>query len=421
MFQRNKKKKELEIHPTVICVFEDDSIESFEPLHHFHPVWELMFGATSLGEKIFRSFPKLTPMASCREELEYTLALPEELPLNELPAGDYVFVNARVAEPEKLASIIEAKGPPKIYTQENPIIAARIRLTENLEGDVFSTLEAQREQLTAEDVGVTLFSYLFELMEHNGDAIKKDAPLFPLGKREGAIYATTVLVNPKQVYLAKTSSAGPGVVIDASEGPVIIDEDVEIMANSFIKGPAYIGEHAIIKAGAIIYGETSIGHTCKIGGEVGESIILPFTNKQHYGNIAHSYIGSWCNLGAGTSCSDLKNTYSTVKLSLGGKPMDTERQFLGLFMGDHVTVGINTMFNTGAIVGSVSNVYGADFQSKYLPPFSWSNTSKKLEIYKIEKALQTIQRMMKRRQYECTEEYQEYVKTLFKKEVSRRR
>lgn len=411
---KNNKKKPEQIKVTAVCVFEDGTIETFEPLHYFHPVWELQLGATSLCEKIFREFPKLEPVLSCRESIASILDFSDEIEINSFEPGDYLFVNSRVAEPQTLLEQIELKGPSVLYVQDETIVAARIRLTKNFEGDMYEQLESLGDSMPQEEVSVRLYSYLWELVDDNAKAIREDAKQFQLGKRKGAIYATTVLINPKQIYLPESSSAAPGVVLDASEGPIIIDDNVEIMPNAVLKGPVYVGEGTKIKSGALIYEGTSIGHTCKIGGEVEESIFLPYSNKQHAGFIGHSYIGSWCNIGEGSSNSDLKNTYSKVKVLLQNKPVETERQFVGMFMGDHVKTGIHSMFTTGTVIGPISNVFGGGFQPKYLPPFSWQEVNKKPQEYDVSKAIEVSARVMKRREQVLTEELKTYILDLHK-------
>jgi len=140
----------------------------------------------------------------------------------------------------------------------------------------------------------------------------------------------------------------------------------------------------------------SVGKECKIGGEVEDSIVLPYSNKQHAGFIGHSYLGSWVNLGADTNCSDLKNNYSTIKVQLNGKAVDTETQFLGVMMGDHSKTAINTMFNTGTLVGFSCNVFGAGFPDKYIPSFSWGG-SDGLSTYTLDKSISTAKVVMSRR------------------------
>jgi UDP-N-acetylglucosamine diphosphorylase/glucosamine-1-phosphate N-acetyltransferase len=148
--------------------------------------------------------------------------------------------------------------------------------------------------------------------------------------------------------------------------------------------------------GALLYGETTVGPMCKVGGEVGETIFQGYANKQHDGFLGHSYVGEWVNLGAGTNTSDLKNNYSTVRVPIGGKLVDSGGVFAGLYIGDHAKSGIGTTFNTGTVVGVCSNVYGAGYPPKYIPSFAWGGGSKFAE-HELAAALETARRAMERR------------------------
>ncbi|MFA6908896.1 MAG: putative sugar nucleotidyl transferase, partial [Patescibacteria group bacterium] len=350
------KKKKYQIEPTFLCVFEDDTVSSFEPLHYFHPIWELLHGATPRYHRFALSFSTLTATVACREDIATIVELEDTTPMNVFEPGDYLFVNARVAHPERLAEIVELPGNATFYMQDSVIVAARIKLTEQHTGNIFEYLKETRGSIPNDEISIKLYSHIWELMQDNGGALQRDAAIFPLGKQEGTLYSTTVMMNPKHIFMAPGSVAEPGVVLDASNGPIVIDHDVTIMANSVLKGPIYVGHDTVIKAGATIYGGTTIGHTCKVGGEVEDSVMLPYSNKQHHGFLGHSYIGSWCNLGAGTTTSDLKNTYSPIKVQLNEACIDTHSLFIGTLMGDHVKTGINSMLNSGTILGPISNV-----------------------------------------------------------------
>jgi UDP-N-acetylglucosamine diphosphorylase/glucosamine-1-phosphate N-acetyltransferase len=179
--------------------------------------------------------------------------------------------------------------------------------------------------------------------------------------------------NREAVWVGPGCDLAPGLSIDASHGPVILGRDVRVMPHCYLEGPLYVGSGSLIKAGASIYGETSLGAVNRVAGEIAESTFLDFTNKQHDGFIGHAYLGSWCNLGAMTTCSDLKNNYGPIRVDLGDGPQDSGRRFLGLLMGEHGKTAIGTLFNTGTSVGFAANVFGAGFPAKSLPCFTWGN------------------------------------------------
>ena len=202
-----------------------------------------------------------------------------------------------------------------------------------------------------------------------------------------------------------------GTVLDASEGPILIADRVSIEPNAIINGPCFIGAGSIVRGGAKLGHGTSLGEECRIGGEVEESIISPYTNKQHEGFIGHSYIGSWVNIGAGSCNSDLKNNYSHVKAWCAGSIKETGRMFLGVIVADHAKIAINTRINTGTVIGFNSNVLTSGFPPKFIPSFTWTLEPELVE-FDLEKALTTARRMMDRRNVEFTAETEELFRTI---------
>ena len=203
-------------------------------------------------------------------------------------------------------------------------------------------------------------------------------------------------MGEENVFLADSARIMPGVVIDAESGPVWIDDHVQIMPQAVLEGPLSIGKNSIIKVGAKIYENTTIGPVCKVGGEVEQSIFQSYSNKQHDGFLGHSYLGSWINLGADTNNSDLKNNYSSISVILNKQKIETGKRFLGTIIGDHSKTAINTMINTGSIIGVCCNIFGGDFPPKYIPSFSWGGSAG-LQDYHFDKAIEVAQIVMERR------------------------
>jgi UDP-N-acetylglucosamine diphosphorylase/glucosamine-1-phosphate N-acetyltransferase len=244
-----------------------------------------------------------------------------------------------------------------------------------------------------------LISFPWQIIEESARVIEDDFNKLALrGQGEEAIVFPGVhMVGEENIVIGEATVIKPGVVLDASTGPIIIGDGTMIMANATISGPVYIGRQSLIRAGAKILEGTSIGDVCKIGGEVDGTIFASFSNKQHDGFMGHSYIGEWVNIGAGTNNSDLKNNYSPVRMWCAGSVRETGRQFLGLIMGDHTKTGINTMFNTGTVVGFNCNFYGSEPPVKFVPSFSWGD-SRNMDVYDPEKGMQTAEAVMGRRQ-----------------------
>jgi UDP-N-acetylglucosamine diphosphorylase/glucosamine-1-phosphate N-acetyltransferase len=203
-------------------------------------------------------------------------------------------------------------------------------------------------------------------------------------------------------------------MIFAEKGPVYIGEGAQIMANSVVRGPAAICEKSVIKMGAKIYEDTTIGPVCKVGGEVANVIFHSYSNKAHDGYAGNSVFGQWCNLGADTNTSNLKNNYSTVKVIdwRTKKEIDTGQQFIGTIMGDHSKTGINAMLNTGTLCGVCCNLFSDDYPPKFVPSFSWVSGND-IVPYHFEKAVEAMERMMQRRDVPLTPSYHRMMKAIF--------
>jgi UDP-N-acetylglucosamine diphosphorylase/glucosamine-1-phosphate N-acetyltransferase len=213
-------------------------------------------------------------------------------------------------------------------------------------------------------------------------------------------------LNVDRILIGRNCECAPGIVLDASKGPIIIESDVHIMAHSFIQGPCHIGKGSIIKAGAQIYSGTVIGPMCKIGGEVEQSIFHGYANKQHQGFVGHSYCGEWVNLGAMTTTSDLKNSYGEIDVFLRGKKVQTGLRFLGALIGDHTKTAIGTCLSTGTVIGISSSIHDiGEFPPKDISSFSWG-TKKSNDgtnhVYELDKALGIAEIVMKRREKTMT-------------------
>ncbi|PSR07976.1 MAG: glucose-1-phosphate thymidylyltransferase [Bacteroidetes bacterium] len=187
-------------------------------------------------------------------------------------------------------------------------------------------------------------------------------------------------------------------ILNATSGPIYLAQNAEVMEGSIVRGGLALGAYSALKLGTKVYGATTLGPHCKVGGEINNSVILGYSNKGHDGFLGNSAIGEWCNLGADTNNSNLKNNYDEVKAwsYVDGRFSKTGQQFCGLIMGDHSKSGINTMFNTGTVVGVSANVYGAGFPRNFIPSFTWGGPQGTTE-YMIKKALDTANRMMQRR------------------------
>ena len=406
-----------------ICIFEDEACAQLYPLAHTRPVYDLVCGITSLREKIIRSYTGCNVILQCRDQL--TEVLRKENPgvnINTMPEGDCLFINGRILADPGLHAHIPLKGEDAFYFSGDTLVAAR--LTEKKIKETNVSLPFIMEKSPVEKklkVDLEVIRYPWDLIEYNEKQIEQDFnALVGSGFIQGERCESVSLIEEDKVYVGKAVKMKPGVVFDAEHGPIYIGEGTIISSNAVIEGPVAIGSGTEIKAGAKISKGTTIGSVCRVGGEVGHSILLSFTNKQHEGYLGHSYIGSWVNLGAGTTISDLKNNYHSVKVQMNGKLLDTGLLFVGLIMGDHSKSGINTMFNSGTIVGVSCNVFGADYPQKFIPCFSWGGSTGLTE-YNLEKAIGTAKMVMGRRGKELTLEEEKVLRYVFQLTAGARR
>jgi UDP-N-acetylglucosamine diphosphorylase/glucosamine-1-phosphate N-acetyltransferase len=228
------------------------------------------------------------------------------------------------------------------------------------------------------------------------DELLRDAETLELGHIEGDVHPSVAIINRSNIYVGPGAVVRAGAVLDAEEGFVAVGSGAIVESQAVLMQNVFLAPWSRVKIGAKVFSNVTIGMASKVGGEVEDSLIEPFANKQHDGFLGHSYLSSWCNLGAGTNTSDLKNNYSPITLSINGQLYRTGLQFLGLLMGDHSKSSINSMFNTGTVVGTGANIFGGGFPPKEVPSFSWGG-SEGFENYDVEKAVETAMKVMERR------------------------
>ena len=243
-----------------------------------------------------------------------------------------------------------------------------------------------------------LINHRWELLSVNAAAISNDIDLIKESIAYQKIPKDVIVIGPKDSIYLEEGAILSSCTLNTNEGPIYISKGAEVMEGALIRGPFALCENAVVKMGAKIYGASTIGPFCKVGGELSNVILQSYSNKGHDGFLGNSYIGEWCNLGADTNVSNLKNNYDSVSSYCYEKKeeVNTGLQFLGLFMGDHSKTGINSMFNTGAVVGVSCNLYGAGFFPKHTLSFSWGEPNA-LEPFRIEKSLEYANKMMERR------------------------
>lgn len=386
-----------------ICIFEDSQATKLSPLSLTRPVFDLRCGMTSLLQKIVRACPERKVYLQCRRYLQDVVqeAYPEARVNKPIEEEVCLFINGAVLFDAPFAENVTAEKDT-LFLQNRRLVAAQLSGANLKKVNASGNIDASQWQAERVELQANLITYPWDLINHNPQELARDFEYHGSGgKIEGDISPHAVLIGENQIYVGAGSKINAGVVLDAEHGPIAIGTNATVMPNAVIEGPCWIGDGSTIKVGAKIYEGTSIGEVCKVGGEVEESIIHSHSNKQHDGFLGHAYLGQWVNLGADTNNSDLKNNYGPVSVYVDGDWVDSGSQFVGLFMGDHAKSGINTMFNTGTVVGVMSNIFGAGFPPKFLPSFVWGGSAGLVE-HDLEKALATARTVMARRNVEMT-------------------
>ncbi len=386
-------------------LFEDSFYRNLLPLVYFRPVWELRCGMFTLRERFERCFGEPAGYLTRTYLLNHFLKKP---PFSASFTGDdeMLLVNGRWLAEDSHKDMLLELAPGQAFMAGSELAACRITARQ-LDGCLDRGVLIPGRILAHLDVhpiAVSLIRFPWDAVLQNGELLENDMEASDhLGRLEGQIYPGVHLLKENKIRIAPGAVLKPGVVIDAEHGPVWIDEEAVIMANAVIEGPVYIGKKSTIKIGAKIYENTTIGPVCKVGGEVEESIFQGYSNKQHDGFLGHSFVAPWVNLGADTNNSDLKNNYSNVTAFINGEPVDTGQRFVGLAIGDHSKCAINTMFNTGAVVGVCCNLFGAGMPPKFVPSFSWGG-AEQLSPFNFDKCLEIARVVMSRRKIKFTDD-----------------
>lgn len=373
-----------------IVLFDDQRRDDLLPLTFTRPVAEIRMGILTISQK----WSMLTGASVHYLTQDYLQAKYPNAPKGE----PVLFVNGGVCPDSNLVDKISALKPNQAIVKCDTLIAAMLNST------VDTLPAAGLFEMTFEYPDDILeVKYPWDIFRNNGEALVRDYSLITKGRKSQPISATNTVLNPENVFIEEGARVECA-ILNAETGPIYIGKDAEVMEGSIVRGPFALGEHSALKMGAKIYGPTTVGPYCKVGGEVNNSVFFAFSNKAHDGFIGNSVIGEWCNLGADTNNSNLKNNYASVKLWNYRKKgfVDTGLQFCGLIMGDHSKCGINTMFNTGTVVGVSANIFGDGFPRNFIPCFSWGGAAG-FTTYQPQKAFETARIMMSRRDLPFTD------------------
>lgn len=384
-------------------LFDDKSWDNLLPLTFTRPVCEVRSGILTIKEKWEKYLNvKMSYFTQEYLQVKYKLNIEEE----------NILISGSVIPNISLLNDLENLNLNEALVKDGKIIAVKLDQQSVSGFDYTNINKYNKKDYTKDIIEIT---WPWDIFRLNGENIKSDFELLTEGRKSAKLSTTNNVLGAENIFIeegAKIEFA----TLNADTGPIYIGKDTEIMENSVIRGPFALCDHSVLKISAKIYGPTTIGPHSKVGGEVNNSVIFGYSNKAHDGFLGNSVIGEWCNLGADTNNSNLKNNYAEVRVW----NYETERfiqtglQFCGLIMGDHSKCAINTMFNTGTVVGVNANIFGEGFPRNFVPSFSWGGAHG-FTVYGINKAFEVAEKVMERRNIKLDEVEKNIIKEIFEK------
>lgn len=358
----------------------DHNRSNLLPYTYTRPTAEIRIGILTIREK-WEKWLK----ASCSFKTEDYLAV--KFPLK--TGNENVWINGGVCPNDKLVKEIKKLKPGESIVINETTIAFNSGNKTEISPKTFTQIISNSSPL--------IINNPWDIFSNNGRAIDEDFALLTKGRKSQPISKTNQVLGRKNIFLEKGAKVECS-ILNATTGKIYIGKDAEIMEGSVVRGSLALCEHSALKLSTKIYGPTTVGPYSKVGGEINNSVIFAFSNKAHDGFLGNSVIGEWCNIGADSNNSNLKNNYAPVKLWNYDTErfVNTELTFCGLFMGDHSKCGINTMFNTGTVVGVNANIFGSGFPRNFIPDFAWGG-AQGFSTYKLKDAFEVASRVYERR------------------------
>lgn len=370
-------------------ILYDGSVrEALLPFTFTRPVADIRVGILTIREK----WEKHLGVTTTTITEEY---LSEKYPMVEMEEN--IMINAAFCPNPILVEMISFLNPMQAIVKGEEIIAFYTTMDQDeVDFDAYELIEYEGDVLTIE--------HTWDIFQKNDQAIREDFELLTEDRKSQPIPATVQVLGAENIFIEEGAVLN-FCTLNATTGPIYIGKDTEIMEGSVIRGPFALCDHAQVKLATKIYGATTVGPHCRVGGEVNNSVLFAYSNKGHDGFLGNAVLGEWCNIGADSNNSNLKNNYESVKLWDYGTErfVNTGLQFCGLMMGDHSKCGINTMFNTGTVVGVSANIFGAGFPRNYIPNFTWGG-AQGTQVYVTKKAFETARIVMSRRNVEFSEQ-----------------
>ena len=362
-------------------LFDGNVRNALLPFTYTRPVADIRIGILTIREK-WEHRLGLTTTTITEEYLE------EKYPMVEMAKN--ILINSSYLPTKALVEQVKLLSENQAIFNKGEVVAFFAKKTqEEVNFDTY-------EQFEFED-DVIKIDHTWDIFSKNGEAIEQDFQLLTHGRRSQPIPEGVRYLNKEHIFIEEGAEISFA-ILNASTGPIYIGKGAKIMEGSIVRGPFAMCENSVLKIGAKMYGPTTLGPYCKVGGEVNNSVLFGFSSKGHEGFLGNSVLGEWCNLGADTNTSNLKNNYAEVKLwnYESDRFAKTGLQFCGMMMGDHSKCGINMMFNTGTVVGVSANIYGSGYPRNFIPSFSWGGPSG-LTTYQLKKVFQVAEAVMNRR------------------------
>jgi UDP-N-acetylglucosamine diphosphorylase/glucosamine-1-phosphate N-acetyltransferase len=377
-----------------IILFDDNAHQTLLPLTYTRPVADLRIGILTIAEKWGKY---LDQDFSFHTQPYLQVKFPVKI------AADNLFINGSFCPDEKLVEAISLLKTGQSLSYQGQLIAVRLNEADAGEFDFQKTYQGN----TYEHVQIVL-RYPEDIFKKNDTELRKDFALLTKGRTSAAIsQANTIIGND---FFAEEGAIADCATFNTTKGPIYLAKHTEVWEGTHIRGPFALCEHSQVKMGGKIYGATTVGPYCRVGGEISNSVIWGYSSKGHDGFLGNSVLGEWCNIGADSNNSNLKNNYSEVKLwdYTTRHFRKTGLQFCGLIMADHAKCGINTMFNTGTVVGVSANVFGSGYPRNFVPDFAWGG-AQGFEVYMLNKVFETCELVYARRDGRAFDENEKYI------------
>ncbi|WP_019668719.1 GlmU family protein [Eudoraea adriatica] len=362
-------------------LFDDEVRNSLLPFTFTRPVADIRFGILTIREK----WEKYLNTSISTKTEKY---LSKKFPM--ITESANVLLNASFCPTKELVSLIlSLKKNEAVYKEDNLIAYFSENTQEEVDFSDYKKINFEGDLLRVKNT--------WDIFSKNGIALQDDFEHITRGRQSAPISVTNHLINPENIFLEEGARVEYS-ILNATEGPIYLGKDSEVMEGNLIRGAFALCEKAVVKMGAKIYGPTTVGPYGKVCGEINNSVIFGYSSKGHDGYLGNSVLGEWCNIGADSNNSNLKNNYAKVRLwNYATERFEhTGLQFCGLMMGDHSKTAINTMFNTGTVIGVNANIYVPGFPRNFVPSFSWGGASG-FTTYLPKKAYEAAEVMMARR------------------------